>query len=83
MEFLWDKDLKINTVHVTDVVAALWHLTKNGTVGEVYNLCDSNDTGKKNFANPKHLLIFFFKIKEMSINYWSQCLASRPALWAT
>jgi len=50
MEFLWDKDLKINTVHVRDVVAALWFLLLNGTVGEVYNLCDSNDTdqGKVN-----------------------------------
>jgi nucleoside-diphosphate-sugar epimerase len=46
MEFLWDKDLKINTVHVYDVVAALVHLANNGTVGEIYNLCDKNDTGK-------------------------------------
>jgi len=44
MEFLWDKDLKINTVHVYDAVAALWHLTSNGTVGDVYNLADENDT---------------------------------------
>eukprot|EP01115_Flamella_aegyptia_P002455 TRINITY_DN136515_c0_g1_i1.p1 TRINITY_DN136515_c0_g1~~TRINITY_DN136515_c0_g1_i1.p1 ORF type:complete len:368 (+),score=194.87 TRINITY_DN136515_c0_g1_i1:58-1161(+) len=44
MEFLWDKDLRINTVHVFDVAAALWHLTSKGTVGEVYNLADSNDT---------------------------------------
>jgi len=44
MEFLWDKDLKINTVHVFDAVAALWHLTSNGTVGDVYNLADENDT---------------------------------------
>jgi len=44
MEFLWDKDLKMNTVHVSDVVAALWHLTSNGSVGEVYNLADKNDT---------------------------------------
>jgi hypothetical protein len=36
--------LKINTVHVRDVVAALWHLTSNGNLGEVYNLADTNDS---------------------------------------
>jgi len=44
MEFLWDKDLRINTVHVRDVAAALWHLTSAGDPGSVYNLSDSNDT---------------------------------------
>jgi nucleoside-diphosphate-sugar epimerase len=44
MEFLWDKDLKMNTVHVQDVCAALWHLTTHGTNGEIFNLADSNDT---------------------------------------
>jgi len=44
MEFLWDKDLKCNTVHVRDVTEALWHLATKGKVGGVYNLADSNDT---------------------------------------
>jgi len=44
MEFLWTEELKINTVHVRDVCAALWHLTTNGKSGDVYNLCDENDT---------------------------------------
>jgi len=44
MEFLWDKDLKMNTVHVKDVCAALWHLSQNGKNGEIYNLADSGDT---------------------------------------
>jgi len=44
MEFLWDKELKMNTVHVEDVCAALWHLALNGQKGEVYNLADTNDT---------------------------------------
>lgn len=44
MEFLWDKELRINTVHVRDVSAALWHLTSNGAVGEIYNLADTNET---------------------------------------
>lgn len=44
MEFLWDKDLKYNTVHVQDTVAALWFLAQQGNVGEIYNLADQGDT---------------------------------------
>jgi nucleoside-diphosphate-sugar epimerase len=44
MEFLWDKDLALNTVHVRDVVAALLHLAKNGKPGTTYNLADDNST---------------------------------------
>jgi len=48
MDFLWDKDLKCNTVHVEDVVRAIWHLASSGKPGTVYNLCDSNDTSQGN-----------------------------------
>jgi len=44
MEFLWDKDLACHTVHVRDVVAALWHLACNGKPGSVYNLADEHKT---------------------------------------
>jgi len=60
MEFLWNEDLKINTVHVTDVVAALWHLTQNGKVGDIYNLADSNDTTQ---GSAGKILEAIFKIK--------------------
>jgi nucleoside-diphosphate-sugar epimerase len=60
MEFLWDKDLRINTVHVRDVCAALWHLTSNGNNGEIYNLCDENDTDQ---GSVNKLLEPIFKIK--------------------
>ena len=36
----------MNTVHVTDVCRALWHLTDHGVVGGVYNLADKGDTSK-------------------------------------
>jgi len=49
MKFLWDKDLKINTVHVRDVVKALWHLSQKGSLGAIYNLADKNDTDQGNF----------------------------------
>jgi len=46
MEFLWDKDLKVNTVHVKDVCRALFHIATNGTVGEVYNLADKSNSSQ-------------------------------------
>jgi len=51
MKLLWNADLRVNTVHVHDVVRALWHLCSHGTTsGAVYNLCDKGDTdqGKLN-----------------------------------
>ncbi|KAJ3130940.1 hypothetical protein HK100_007139 [Physocladia obscura] len=55
MKLLWTKDLKINTVHVTDVARALWSATVTeadgglrkspiAPKGEVYNLCDKSDS---------------------------------------
>lgn len=44
MEFLWDKEMRIETVHVTDVCRALWHLTTNGEKGEIYNLADESES---------------------------------------
>jgi len=57
MKLLWNADLKLNTVHVHDVVRALWHLTTHGEKGAIYNLADKNDTdqGKIN----KHLEALF------------------------
>jgi len=44
MKLLWTKDLQMNTVHVQDVVRALWYMCQNGQCGEVYNLADSGET---------------------------------------
>jgi len=60
MEFLWDKDLKINTVHVRDVATALWHLISHGEPGGVYNLADTGDTDQGEIAK---ILESIFKIK--------------------
>lgn len=47
MKFLWGKSLKIATVHVEDVVRALWHLSSDaGKVGSLYNLADKGDTNQ-------------------------------------
>jgi len=44
MESLYSKDLRINTVHVSDVARALWFLCESGTSGEAYNVVDEGDT---------------------------------------
>ena len=46
MKLLWTKDLQMNTVHVSDVVSALWHLSTAGSTGEVYNLADQGFTSE-------------------------------------
>lgn len=72
MKWLWTKDLKTNTVHVTDVSRALWHLAgwymdgkKNwdeSTMGAVpiFNIVDEGDTG---IANPMFLMIPVLKVQ--------------------
>ncbi|KAJ3438522.1 nad-dependent epimerase/dehydratase [Anaeramoeba flamelloides] len=44
MKFLWNGDLRLNTVHVFDVCSAIWLLVQKGENGKTYNLCDKNDT---------------------------------------
>lgn len=47
MKLLWSGDLRVNTVHVSDVARALHHLCLNGQPGQVFNLADKNDTNQK------------------------------------
>eukprot|EP01107_Rhizomastix_libera_P002147 TRINITY_DN1384_c0_g1_i2.p1 TRINITY_DN1384_c0_g1~~TRINITY_DN1384_c0_g1_i2.p1 ORF type:complete len:381 (+),score=102.93 TRINITY_DN1384_c0_g1_i2:50-1144(+) len=47
MKFMWGGDLKINTVHVLDVVAAMWHAAMNLPAGSLFNLSDKNDTDQE------------------------------------
>jgi len=77
MEFLWDKDLKINTVHVQDVCAALWTLYNSGKVGEVYNICDSNDTDQ---GSVNKLLEVIFKIKTDFMGFLKSKAATSVAM---
>jgi len=77
MEFLWDKDLKINTVHVYDVCAALWFLLQNGNAGDIYNLCDDNDTDQ---GSVNELLEKIFKIKTTFMGYLKSKAATAIAM---
>merc|ERR1712100_570237 len=58
MKFLWSEDLRLHTVHVADVCAAVWHCTTDAVKPcSIYHLADKNDTtqGKIN----KHLEAIF------------------------
>lgn len=44
MKFLWNKTLKMNTVHVDDVVLAIVHCFTNGKKGDIFNVADKSDT---------------------------------------
>jgi nucleoside-diphosphate-sugar epimerase len=66
MDFLWDKDLAVNTVHVRDVCAALWHLIEKGKIGDVYNLADQNGTNQGAIAQ---LIEVIFGIKTSFFGY--------------
>jgi len=43
----WFEEDKINTVHVSDVAKAIWHVAVNGTPGSIYNLADKSDLNQK------------------------------------
>ena len=60
MEFLWDKDLRINTVHINDVVRAMWHCATKVDGKNIFNLCDENDTTQ---GSLNKLIEPIFKIK--------------------
>jgi nucleoside-diphosphate-sugar epimerase len=50
MKFLWTKDLRINTVHVSDVVGALIAVAQHRPLsGTVYNLADKSETDQESF----------------------------------
>ncbi|EEZ97930.1 uncharacterized protein LOC659370 [Tribolium castaneum] len=45
MKLLWNSDLKINTVHVSDVCRAIWFMcNRDDTIGQVYNVVDEADS---------------------------------------
>lgn len=44
MELLWDKSLRLCTVHIDDVVSALFLITTKAQNKEIFNLVDSSDT---------------------------------------
>nr|CAD7461895.1 unnamed protein product [Timema tahoe] len=71
MKLLWNRDLKMNTVHVTDLCQAIWHLaTREDTLGQVYNIVDKGDTTQGTISN---LVSEIFNINH---DYWGKALST-------
>lgn len=47
----------MNTVHVRDVVRALWHLRDAGPPGQIYNLADKGETSESIFSQTGNNLV--------------------------
>lgn len=60
MEFLWEKGLRICTVHVEDVACGLATIATKAPAGEVYNLADSADSDQGSIGK---LIATLFGIK--------------------
>jgi len=46
MKFLWGKNLGLNTVHVTDVCKAMWHVATKCEPGSTFNLADKANSNQ-------------------------------------
>ncbi len=57
LQMLWNKDFKMNTVHVRDLARGIWHLCNNGKPGETYNLSDKGDTSGYHSDDIKIILL--------------------------
>jgi len=44
MKFLWEGSLKLNTVHIDDVVAAIWWACTTASPSSTYNLADESNS---------------------------------------
>jgi len=70
MKFLWTKSLKLNTVHIEDMCAAIWHACTKSKAGSVFNVADETDTDQ-GILN-EHL----GKIFGIETGFWGSILSS-------
>lgn len=76
MKLLWNETMKMNTVHVVDVVAAAWHLANDSNaVGQTYNICDDSDSTQGTLSN---LLADIFNVK---VDYWGVVMSNVTKVW--
>ena len=63
MQLLWNGDVHSNTVHVSDLCRAIWHVcvnTQQVASGQVFNVVDSADT---TLADLAEIVADIFEIK--------------------
>ncbi|KAK8397276.1 hypothetical protein O3P69_004762 [Scylla paramamosain] len=64
MKMLWDKNLYVNTVHVTDVARAVVWLCQREKVHQIYNVVDDNNTTQG------HITEIVSDIFNINYDYW-------------
>lgn len=71
MKLLWGPDLHMNTVHVRDVVRAIWHVAnRSETIGQTYNLVDEGDSTQGSISA---IVSELFNINH---DYWGTALST-------
>lgn len=71
MKLLWNDSIRMDTVHVSDVVAAMWQLAFEPlAVNQVYNVVDDSHSTQGSISN---ILADIFDIK---VEYWGTLISS-------
>ncbi|XP_063584728.1 uncharacterized protein LOC134762282 [Penaeus indicus] len=70
MKMMWDENLVINTVHVTDVARAIVWLCQQGKTKQVYNIVDDGNTKQGDVNN---IVSDIFNINH---DYWGNTLST-------
>ncbi|BFF91216.1 uncharacterized protein DMAD_09547 [Drosophila madeirensis] len=78
MKLLWNDAMRLNTVHVSDVCAAIWQLSQSPkTNGQVYNIVDDSASTQGSISN---LLVDIFNI---NVDYFGIVMSSLTKLYPT
>ncbi|XP_017769344.1 PREDICTED: uncharacterized protein LOC108557368 [Nicrophorus vespilloides] len=71
MKFLWDSDIRVNTVHVDDLCRAIWYVCgREEAVGQIYNVVDQAGSTQGSLAS---MLSEIFKVK---VSYYGNLVSS-------
>ncbi|KAH8330386.1 hypothetical protein KR067_002021, partial [Drosophila pandora] len=78
MKLLWNDAMRLNTVHVSDVCAAIWQLAQSPkTASQVYNIVDDSASTQGSISN---LLVDIFDI---NVDYFGIVMSNLTKLYPT
>ncbi|XP_016978518.1 uncharacterized protein LOC108044141 [Drosophila rhopaloa] len=78
MKLLWNDAMRLNTVHVSDVCAAVWQLAQSPkTAGHIYNIVDDSASTQGSISN---LLVDIFDI---NVDYFGLVMSNLAKLYPT
>ncbi|KAK9503946.1 hypothetical protein O3M35_010398 [Rhynocoris fuscipes] len=71
MKLLWNKDLFINTIHVTDLCRALWHVTTSQAgLNQIFNVADDSKSTQGSITDA------IASIFNIEYGYWGNAASS-------